>query len=471
MVRLLKVVEPFLQLLPEVEIPERKLPFRDRCLWTMAIVFIFMVGCQMPIYGAEKAKSSDAVFFMSGLMTSNHGSLMELGISPMITSGLVFRLLAGNRMIDMNHNIKKDRLLFQGAQKFFALLFTLIHAIMYVMAGMYGPISTIGSGNYILIIFQLFMGGYVLLMMDEVMSKGYGFGSGLSLYIVISACRNIIWYSFSPMTSSIGNGKEREGAVVAFFHLIGSRSDKLRAIYDAFCRDHLPNLSQFIITIIVFGLVVYVQQFRLDLPIISHKYRGSAANYPIKLLYTSNMPLIFKTTLISNLYFISKMFYSYFPNNFLIQLLGCWDDEVTNKPTWGLVWLITSPKGLWGALTSPHQTLCYVVFTLLSCTWFAMTWIEISGSSPKDVTRQFSAQNIAFKGYRESGTLSVLRKYIPLAGGVGGLFVGCLTIVADVFGALGGGTAILLAVTMVFQYYEMFAKEGVRPQNMMMMGE
>ena len=54
---------------------------------------------------------------------------------------------------------------------------------MYVFAGMYGPVSTIGAGNAILIIFQLFMAGLVIITLDELMTKGYGLGSGISLFI------------------------------------------------------------------------------------------------------------------------------------------------------------------------------------------------------------------------------------------------------------------------------------------------
>jgi protein transport protein SEC61 subunit alpha len=122
MVRFLKLIEPALQILPEVAMPERKVPFRERCLWTVVVLFIFLVCCQIPIYGAETTKSSDPLFFMRVLMASNRGSLMELGISPVITSGLVMQLMAGSRLIEVNHNIKQDRALFQGAQKLFGIV-------------------------------------------------------------------------------------------------------------------------------------------------------------------------------------------------------------------------------------------------------------------------------------------------------------------------------------------------------------
>mmetsp|Transcript_12874 Transcript_12874/g.16642 ORF Transcript_12874/g.16642 Transcript_12874/m.16642 type:complete len:469 (-) Transcript_12874:700-2106(-) len=466
MVRFLKLVEPALSILPEVAMPERKVPFRERCLWTIVVLFIFLVCCQIPIYGAETTKSSDPLFFMRVLMASNRGSLMELGISPVITSGLVMQLMAGSRLIEVNHNIKQDRALFQGAQKLFGIVITLSQAIMYVFAGMYGPISTIGAGNCILIIFQLFMAGLIIITLDELMTKGYGLGSGISLFIATNSCENIIWKAFSPTTLNTGSGSEFEGAIVAFFHLIVTRTDKVRAVHEAFSRDNLPNLSQLIATVLVFCLVVYFQGWRVDLQIKYQKFRGQQASYPIKLFYTSNMPVILQSALVSNIYFLSNMLYSRYPSNILFRLLGCWD-EVTKKPTWGLAWLVTSPNGVWEALTIPHKTIFYIVFTLLSCAWFSTLWIEISGSSPKDVARQLRDQGMVIKGHRDTSTVSHLQRYIPVAAGFGGACIGALTVIADFLGAIGSGTGILLAVTIIYQYYEMFAKEGVKAENMM----
>ena len=139
---------------------------------------------------------------------------MELGISPIITSGLVMQLLAGSRIIEVNQSVKEDRYdknsipfiplscccffiiilihtripfiiflalyraLFNGAQKLFGILITVGEAIAYVVSGMYGDLNTLGAGNAILIILQLFAAGMVVIILDELLQKGYGLGSG-----------------------------------------------------------------------------------------------------------------------------------------------------------------------------------------------------------------------------------------------------------------------------------------------------
>lgn len=49
------------------------------------------------------------------------------------------------------------------------------------------------------------------------------------------------------------------------------------------------------------------QGFRVDLPIKSARYRGQQTSYPIKLFYTSNIPIILQSALVSNLYIISQV--------------------------------------------------------------------------------------------------------------------------------------------------------------------
>merc|ERR1719399_2796005 len=202
---------------------------------------------------------------MRVILASNRGTLMELGISPIITSGLVMQLLAGSRIIEVNQKIKEDRALFNGAQKLFGILITVGEAIAYVFSGMYGDLNTIGAGNAILIIVQLFAAGMVVLILDELLQKGYGLGSGISLFIATNICESIIWKAFSPTTINTGKGTEFEGAVIALFHLLVSRQDKVRALKEAFYRSNLPNITNLLATVLVFVVVIYFQGFRVDI--------------------------------------------------------------------------------------------------------------------------------------------------------------------------------------------------------------
>jgi protein transport protein SEC61 subunit alpha len=449
--------------LPEVAQPDRKIPFREKVLWTVITLFIFLVCCQIPIYGIQTNKSADPLYWMRVILASNRGTLMELGISPIVTSGLVMQLLAGSKMIEVDQSLKEDRALFSGAQKLFGILITLGEAVAYVVSGMYGNISDIGAFNAILIILQLLFAGILVIILDEMLQKGYGLGSGISLFIATNICENIVWKAFSPTTINTGRGTEFEGAIIALFHLLITRSDKLRALKEAFYRQNLPNITNLLATMFVFIVVIYFQGFRVDLPVKYQKYRGQQGTYPIKLFYTSNMPIILQTALVSNLYFISQLLYKKFSGNFLVRLLGVWQDVDGGAgqtiPVGGLAYYMSAPSNLAQILYDPFRFVIYVAFILGSCALFSKTWIEISGSSARDIAKQLRDQQMVMKGHRDSSIVHVLNRYIPTAAAFGGMCIGALSMIADLLGAIGSGTGILLAVTIIYQYFETFAKE------------
>merc|ERR1712222_72939 len=159
--------------------------------------------------------------------------------------------------------------------------------------------------------------------------KDYGLGSGISLFIATNICESIVWKAFSPTTLNIGRGTEFEGAVIALFHLLITRPDKIRALKEAFYRQNLPNVTNLLATVLVFLVVIYFQGFKVDLPIGSKKARGHETTYPIKLFYTSNIPIILQTALVSNLYFFSQLLYKRYSGNLLVQLLGVWKESPT----------------------------------------------------------------------------------------------------------------------------------------------
>lgn len=182
-----------------------------------------------------------------------------------------------------------------------------------------------------------------------------------------SFCSSSLWTA----DISLFIGTEFEGAIIALFHLLATRTDKVRALREAFYRQNLPNLMNLIATVFVFAVVIYFQVsfwivcmqlfskfkeriahgqimkadsnqfkmvchayflspqgFRVDLPIKSARYRGQYNTYPIKLFYTSNIPIILQSALVSNLYVISQMLSTRFSGNFLVNLLGTWSVSI-----------------------------------------------------------------------------------------------------------------------------------------------
>merc|ERR1712159_732377 len=386
---------------------------------------------------------------------------MELGISPIVTSGLIMQLLAGAKILEVG-DTPRDRALFNGAQKLFGMIITLGQSIDYVMTGMYGDPYELGAGVCLLIILQLFCAGLIVLLLDELLQKGYGLGSGISLFIATNICETIVWKAFSPATINTGKGTEFEGAVIALFHLLATRTDKVRGLREAFYRQNLPNLMNLMATVAVFLIVIYFQGFRVDLPIKSARYRGQYSSYPIKLFYTSNIPIILQSALVSNIYFLSQILSSKFAGNVFVNLIGTWNEgggPSRSYPTGGLCYYLSPPESLSQIGVDPIHALVYIIFMLGSCAFFSKTWIDVSGSSAKDVAKQLKEQQMVMRGHREKSMIHELNRYIPTAAAFGGLCIGALSVLADFMGAIGSGTGILLAVTIIYQYFEIFVKE------------
>lgn len=425
-------------------------------------LFMFLICGQIPLYGIMSSKNADPFFWLRVIMASNRGTLMELGISPLVTSSLVMQLLAGSKLIDVDQNNKEEKTLFDGAQKLFGLVITIVEAVAYVFSGMYGPISEIGYSIAFLIVVQLVVAGVVLSLLDEFLQKGYGLGSGISLFIATNICETIVWKSFSPATVNYGRGPEFEGAIIALFHLLATRSDKGRALKEAFYRQGNPNLTNLLATILVFVVVIYFQGFRVDLKVKHQNYRGHQGTYPIKLFYTSNIPVILQSALVSMIYFFSQLLFSNFPRNPIVHLVGVWREAERGQsyPVAGLAYYLSPPHSFQHVLEDPLHAILYLVFVLSVCGFFSRTWIDVSGSSAKDVAKQLKGQKVMMGGLRDEAMVKRLNHYIPIAATFGGICIGALTFLADFLGAIGSGTGILLAVTIIYQYFEAFVKEG-----------
>ncbi|KAF2603876.1 hypothetical protein F2Q70_00028334 [Brassica cretica] len=272
--RVLHLVRPFLAFLPEVQSADRKVPFREKVIYTVISLFIFLVCSQLPLYGIHSTTGADPFYWMRVILASNRGTVMELGITPIVTSGLVMQLLAGSKIIEVDNNVREDRALLNGAQKLLGILIAIGEAVAYVLSGMYGPVGQLGVGNAILIILQLFFAGIIVICLDELLQKGYGLGSGISLFIATNICESIIWKAFSPTTINTGRGAEFEGAVIALFHMLITKSNKVAALRQAFYRQNLPNVTNLLATVLIFLIVIYFQGFRVVLPVRSKNARG-----------------------------------------------------------------------------------------------------------------------------------------------------------------------------------------------------
>ncbi len=382
---------------------------------------------------------------------------MELGIGPIVTAGLILQLLAGSSIIQCDMSNSEDRGLFTSASKVFTILLTGIQAGAYILSGMYGPSL---AGPTVLIIFlQLIVTGVIVMLMDELVQKGWGLGSGISLFIMAGVAQNIIWSTFSPPNGLF------VGSLSAY---LGHQQTLVQWAFGT-ASGIYPSLLGFFATIAVFLIVIYLQGIRIELPMSYAGYKGFRSRYPIKLLYVSNLPVIFASALFANVYFFSQLLWSQFgrPNpgtNIFFQIIGDYKQNVTSgavTPVGGLAYYVTAPRNIQNVIAAPLQAAAYLVIIIVFCAVFSLIWLEVGGLGPSKVAQQLMDSGMQIPGYRRSGRPieAILKRYIPVVTVLGGIIVGLVAGLSDFFGAFGSGTGILLSVGIIYQYYELLMRE------------
>ena len=454
--RFLSLFKPIGRVLPEIKKPERKVSFNEKIFWTALVLVIFLVMTEIPLFGVAKA-ASDQFGSLRVIFASNRGTLMELGIGPIVTAGLILQLLAGSSIIQCDMSNSEDRGLFTSASKVFTIVLTGIQAGAYILSGMYG---TSLAGPTILIIFvQLIITGVIVMLMDELVQKGWGLGSGISLFIMAGVAQNIIWSTFSPPNGLF------VGSLAA---LLGHQQTLVQWAFGS-ASGVYPSLLGFFATIAVFLIVIYLQGIRIELPMSYAGYKGFRSRYPIKLLYVSNLPVILASALFANVYFFSQLLWAQLGRpapgtNLFFQIIGDYKQNVTSgsvTPVGGLAYYVTAPRNIQNVIAAPLQAMAYLAIIIVFCAVFSLIWLEVGGLGPSKVAQQLMDSGMQIPGYRRSGRPieAILKRYIPVVTVLGGIIVGLVAGLSDFLGAFGSGTGILLSVGIIYQYYELLMRE------------
>jgi preprotein translocase SecY subunit len=456
--RFLDLFKPISPFIPEVRPPQRKVPFNTRLLWTLAALIIYLIMNQTPLYGIEQGEGGDPFATMRIIFASNRGTLMELGIGPIVTAGLIIQLLAGSEIISFDRSDPEDRGLFTTASKIFSFIMVVVQASLYIISGVYGAITRTQS---VLIFAQLLAAGFVLMMLDELVQKGWGIGSGISLFIVAGITQNIWWMSFSPF--AVGADGRAYGALIAFFQGIFNGLP----VQSWFFRGTLPDMIGFTTTLLVFAFVVYVEGMRVEIPISHSSYRGYRSRMPIKLLYVSNIPVILAYAMFANFQLIGQFVWTRWNqdnSNFILNMFGMYNQTQQGPVAiGGLSYFTSSPGSLSGVMADPIRAFMYLIIVVGFCVIFSITWLEIGGLGADQMADQLLQSGMQIPGFRRSRKPleKLLNRYIPTITVIGGMIIGALAAFSEFFGVFGSGMGALLAVSILYQYYQTMVQEQV----------
>ena len=443
-----------LQFLPEVKAPGQKLGFKEKLKWTLIILVAFFLLSLIPLFGL--GQNALAQFDqLSIILGAKFGSVLSLGIGPIVTASIVLQLLVGSGLLKLDNTTKEGRTLFQGLQKILAIFFIIFEGIIYVFLGGLAPAASLPPDQFfvmeIILVLQLIMGGILVLFMDEVISK-YGFGSGVSLFIAAGVSEEIFIRAFSPLTSSgaiaLGTGQPAIGAFLVFI-LSLTKGDPTGAFL---------AFSAIAATVIVFMLSVYAQAMKVEIPLTFGRVRGYGMRWPLNFLYTSNIPVILVAALMANVQLWARLL-----QNWGFPILGKFAGA---NPQSGLVLWLQVPQLvrdlLTGAFTSFDiiHALVYTLFMIIGAVVFSVFWVQTSGQDAGSVSRQIMASGLQIPGFRRDERIleSILKRYINPLTVMGAVAIGILASSADVMGALSRGTGILLAVMIIYKLYEDISK-------------
>ena len=460
--RFLSLFGPPSRFLPEVSSPTRKVSFNEKLFWTALALIIYLVMGRISLFnvggGGMQLESLRIIF------ASSRGTLTELGIGPIVTGGLILQLLIGSSIVSADLSNSEDRSLFTAAAKVFSIVFTGVQASAYIISGMYGALDAVTS---VIVFAQLLCAGLVLILLDEMLQKGWGIGSGISLFILAGVAQTIMWSSFSPI-GPVSDGKHY-GAFIALGETILNGEPLMNAFFRYGTSDGTrtltndPSMLGFITTVVVFIIVIYLEGVRVELPISHANYRGFRGKYPVKLLYVSNLPVIFASALFANVYVFAQLLHSQFPNNFWVNLLGTFGGEQGTTLTGGLAYYVTAPNSIAQVIADPVRALVFAGVMVTFAVIFSLTWLEVGGLGPSTVAQQLVDSGMQIPGFRRSGKSieMILKRYIPVVTVLGGAIIGLIAAVSGFFGVFGTGTGILLAVGILYQYYQLLVQEQV----------
>jgi preprotein translocase subunit SecY len=498
----LYALKPIIDRWPAVRKPEGHVSFKTKLLWTTGCLLLYFALSNVSLFGVAQSQLDIFANFRA-ILAGSSGTLMHLGIGPIVTGSIVMQLFTGAKIIKLDLTKEEDKAIYQGAQKVVVFLFIFIESVPQVF-GFLNPDAAfealVGSGwSRFVIVMQLALGALAVFLMDELISK-WGIGSGISLFIAAGVSQSLFqgtlnWQMAVPTEGAYNPVTNPPiGTLPMTIYVFSQRSISSLVHGGGFEQMFIGNnafpnpLLTFFGTIMIFIFVVYAESSRIELPLAHGKVRGARGRYPLRLIYASNIPVILMAALLANVNIFSLLlwqhpFFSQIPVIGHAWWIGAYEaGSGSLQPVAGGAWYLTTFRGLndwflpmfdydaYGAYAyghAPWQILIkialYLSLFIGGSILFAKFWVETTNMGPKSVAKQIEKSGMQIPGFRRDPRVleKVLERYIPTLTIIGGAIVGALAAIADMIGTVGQatGTGLLLCVGIFMRMYEQIAKE------------
>jgi len=503
-------LKPITDRMPAVTKPEGHVHFRTKMMWLILILILYFILTNVMLYGLDQAETIDLFESYRAIMAGAQGSLMHLGIGPIVTASIILQLFAGAKIIKLDLTKDDDKALYQGVQKFLVIIMIVVESVPQVygylipsdafisnMDGVWG-----GHGNGLamfIIVAQLCFGSYLVFLMDETVSK-WGIGSGISLFIAGGVAQQIFtgtlnWMPMdSSLPASVSNPPAGTFPKTIYFFTTVPASGMTQGRFEQLIIGQPNPMIALLGTLAIFFFVAYVESCRIELPLAHEGARGARGRYPIRLIYASVIPVILISAVLANVSMFSMMFseggwMSSWPvlgNNPMVGYYGIPSGGGQPVLAGGVAWYVSPLNGLrdWllpllsdsylpfaGEPGIPTKStvqvgihlITYLAIMIIGSMAFSKFWIETTNMGPKAVAEQIQGSGMQIPGFRRDPRIleKVMERYIPTVTLLSGAIVGALAAFADLLGTVGNssGTGVLLAVGIMIQTYEAMGKE------------
>lgn len=494
---LLYKIKPISDRLPAVERPQGHVHFRTKMLWVAVILVIYFVMTNIYVYGLDQSKSLDLFAQYRAIMAGASGSILQLGIGPIVTASIIMQLFVGAKIIKLDLQEKEDKACYQSVLKLLVIGMILFEAVPQVF-GYLQPSSAfqdlVGLGGArALIVLQIALGSYIVFLMDEVISK-WGIGSGISLFIAAGVAEAVFTGALNWNVVTAGTAMSLQnppaGTIPKVIYILTECTPAQLANggYEVMFLGSPNPLVALIGTVVIFLFVAYLESTRIELPLSHGNARGARGRYPIKLIYASNIPVILMSALLANVSMVALLLW-----NSDIGLIGHnsaigWFEPNSTHASGGLAWYLSAPTGITSWLTpilnggdADHSALMHLMRVLIyfsvmvaGSIMFAKFWVDTTNMGPKAVASQIQRSGMQIPGFRRDPRVleRVLDRYIPTITILSGALVGALATVADLIGTTGNasGTGVLLTVGILIHFYEAMGREQMMEMNPVLRG-
>ncbi|MFB6220937.1 MAG: preprotein translocase subunit SecY, partial [Halolamina sp.] len=292
-----ETAEPVLTRMPSVTRPEGHVPFRRKLGWTAGILVLYFFLTNIQLFGLDAGTQSDLFGRFRSILAGSQGSILQLGIGPIVTASIVLQLLGGADLLGLDTDDPRDQVLYQGLQKLLVVVMICLTGLPMVFAGNFLPADPavgealgIGlTGVQSLLFVQIAVGGILILFMDEIVSK-WGVGSGVGLFIIAGVSQQLVGGLFS--WEALGG---TPGFFPTWYAILTGAQDIASPLTAEGLQALLLGQGQLlalVTTVLIFAIVVYAESVRVEIPLAHARVKGARGRFPVKLIYASVLPMI-----------------------------------------------------------------------------------------------------------------------------------------------------------------------------------